>query len=249
MTSRSINNYRIFCNTESLFVNVWSTDIPSVCPNNIQHQIDTNSISVVDTISSNAVNIIQYKDGIQGLYRVLSRSMFIPARQTISEDTSYDIPVSILSINFITTTENSGDIVNCYVAPNTIIGKITKDINNGDKVINVSPTVITNVKRGYIINITNGSKIINMGECTDINPVTNTITCNSRANDNINLGSIVQITIHNIKDFILGPPSSITFNNKTLQTTLIAKNTILRMIYQNNSDIDTTFYTFIEFLY
>lgn len=249
MTSRIVNNYRLYCNTENKFVTVWSPNKPTVCPNNIQDQIDTTSITIIDSINSNAVNIIQYSDGIQGLYRVQSRSMFIPARQTISEDVSYKIPISILSMSFTTTRQNTGDLINCYVSPNTTIGGITSNINNGDTVIHVSPTVVTNIKRGYQVTITDGITILNMGECISINSNNNTIICDVQANGNINAGAHLQITVHNIKDFMVGPPASTVFNNKTLQTTLVPANTVMRVVYQNNSNIDTTFFRCLEYLY
>lgn len=249
MSLGTVNNYRFFCNTENTYVTMWNTDTPTKCPNNNQDHIDLNSITITDSINSNSINIIQYTDSIQGLYRVTSRSMFIPSRQTVSEDFSFDIPISILSMSFTTTKQNTGDIINCYVSPNTTIGVITQNISNGDKVIHVSPTVIKNIKRGYMVNLTNGSNILNMGECISINPNNNTIKCDTEANSNINAGAYLQITIHNIKDFIVGPPSAITFNNKTLQSTYIPANTILRLVYQNNSNIDTTFYRLLEYLY
>lgn len=249
MSTRTISNYRLFCNTENKFVTVWSENKPIVCPNNIQDQVDINSISIVDSVSSNSVNIIQYSSGIQGLYRAQSKSLFIPARQTVSEDIVFDIPISMISMNFTTTKQNTGDLINCYISPNTKIGVITSNINNGDKTINVSTSVIKYIKRGYIVTITNGTTILNMGECININSVTNTIICNIPSNTSIISGSLVEMTVHNIKDFLIGPPSSITFNNKTLETTLIPANTIMRFIYQNNSNIDTIFFKYIEYLY
>lgn len=249
MTSRTVNNYRLFCNTENKFVTVWGEIKPTFCPNNKQDLIDLSSITIIDSVNSNSVNIIQHTDGIQGLYRVESKSLFIPSRQTVSEDVTYDIPISILSMTFTTTKQNTGDMINCYIAPNTTIGFITNNISNGDTIIHVSPTVITNIKRGYVVTITNGTIILNMGECISINTVNNTIKCNIQSNSNINAGAFLQITVHNVKNFLVGPPSSISFNSKTLESTLIPANTIMRIVYQNNSNIDTMFYRMLEFYY
>ena len=175
MASRTISNYRLFCNTENKFVNTWNETKPLFCPNNKQDHIDTSSITIIDSVSSNSVNIIQYTDGIQGLYRAESKTLFIPARQTISQDVIYDIPISILSMGFTTTKQNTGDVIECYVSPNTTIGYVTNNISTGDNIINVSSTVISNIKRGYIVIITNGTAILNMGECISINTSNNTI--------------------------------------------------------------------------
>ena len=44
--------YRIWCNTESAWVFTWSNDTPTECPNNAGHSIDTDSITIVDSVYS-----------------------------------------------------------------------------------------------------------------------------------------------------------------------------------------------------
>jgi len=50
-----VNRYRVFCQTESNYTFVWDTSKPTTCPNNITHTIDSNSISIIDTIRKNDV--------------------------------------------------------------------------------------------------------------------------------------------------------------------------------------------------
>ena len=53
----SIQKYRIYCNTETSNVYKWSLSTPTVCPNNSNHNIDINSISIIDKIETSQVNI------------------------------------------------------------------------------------------------------------------------------------------------------------------------------------------------
>lgn len=51
--------YRMYCETEETYVYVWldsEDDPPSLCPNNTNHIIDSNSISIVEKNSEPAVN-------------------------------------------------------------------------------------------------------------------------------------------------------------------------------------------------
>lgn len=249
MSSRTINNYRLFCNTENTYVSVWNTDLPSVCPHNNQDHIDTNSITIVDTINSNSVNITQSNGDVNDNYRTESRNIFIPAGQTVTTDISYPLNISVLTINWTTTSDNTGDLLDCYVAPNTTIGVITQNVSQGDTTLHVSPTVIKNIQKGYEVNLTNGVQSINLGECKAIDLSTNTITCTIPVNNSMNAGSYVRMTIHNVKHWVIGPPDSTRLANKHLQSSYLPAGIVIRIVYQNNTNVDKYFFNFIEFLY
>lgn len=55
--SFEVNHYRFYCQTESNYVYKWDTRCPSSCPNNVSHNIDEESITIVDTVSSTASKI------------------------------------------------------------------------------------------------------------------------------------------------------------------------------------------------
>lgn len=57
MASKTVNQYRYYCTSESNFVYKWDTATPSTCPNNIAHGIDSNSITIVDTVADNQVTL------------------------------------------------------------------------------------------------------------------------------------------------------------------------------------------------
>lgn len=52
-----VNRYRYYCQTESNFVYKWDTTKPVTCINNIAHTIDSNSISIIDTVANNDVSV------------------------------------------------------------------------------------------------------------------------------------------------------------------------------------------------
>ncbi len=53
-----VNYYRIYCQTESNYVYKWDTSIPSNCPNNIAHTIDSNTITIIDTVNTTNVSMV-----------------------------------------------------------------------------------------------------------------------------------------------------------------------------------------------
>jgi len=53
-----VNYYRYYCQTESNYVYKWDTAVPATCPNNVGHGIDSNSITIIDTVSSSQVEVV-----------------------------------------------------------------------------------------------------------------------------------------------------------------------------------------------
>lgn len=45
-----INKWRVWCDTESTWVEIWNPVEPTTCPNNNSHSIDTSKTSIIDTI-------------------------------------------------------------------------------------------------------------------------------------------------------------------------------------------------------
>ena len=50
-----VNRYRYYCQTESNYVYKWDTSKPTVCVNNISHTVDSDSVTIIDTITNNDV--------------------------------------------------------------------------------------------------------------------------------------------------------------------------------------------------
>jgi hypothetical protein len=53
-----VNYYRLYCQTESNYVYKWDTIIPSKCPNNNTHTVDSNTVTIIDTVNTTNVSMI-----------------------------------------------------------------------------------------------------------------------------------------------------------------------------------------------
>lgn len=249
MSSRTINNYRYFCNTENKYVYDWNETTPITCSHDSTHHIDDSSFTIIDTIDNNTIVINQKSGDVQGNYRVESRVMYIPANQTMSSILSWPFNISIMTVNWTTSEIHRGDIINGYVADNTTIGSITKKVNIGDTLLYVSQNVFNYINKGYIITITDRTQSINMGQCISIDKAAGTIVCENQSGMSLNENSYLQITINNMRNIHIGEPESIRLANKHLGSTCITAGTKLRLQYQNNSSKAKTFVFQYEYLY
>lgn len=68
MASQTLNKYRIWCVTEQIFVYIWGDVLPTKCPNNESHEIDSEQIGTVDRLSKNDVNVSSIKDELDRPY-------------------------------------------------------------------------------------------------------------------------------------------------------------------------------------
>lgn len=242
--SRKLFKYRVYCNTEDKYEYIWNDILPTICPSNVAHTIDTNTISIIDTLETNSVNIIQESIITGGNYRTEGKKIVIQANSTTTQEYSWQYNISALTITFYTG-NNENDILNCFVAPNTVIGALTNDVVISDTVLNVNSTVIDNIKVGYQIVINNEF----IGECIEINKINNTITSNNAVTQNYNTGTYIQMTVNPIKDFILKSNTLYEFARKTIGSSSIPANTIIKLQYQNTTNEEKNLFFSIEYMY
>lgn len=249
MSDKVANQYRIFCNTEQVYVYSWGTSAPIACPNNNTHSVDMNSISITDTIAQNNVTVVQISGDLNSYFRVESKIESIPANSIGTFEYTWPYNIGILTINWTCGEIHRGDTISAYVAPDTVVGVITQNINQGDTVIHVSPTVLANVNRGFMVTVTNGTQTLNLGECYLVNKAAGTISCTTPASTPLSAWSYVQMTINNFKNIHLTEPRTWSFANKHLGSSFIPANTIVKFVYKNNSNTEKTFSFYVEYLF
>lgn len=77
MSTNSVSQWRIYCNTESAWVYSWETAAPTTCNNDTGHTVNSNSAQIVDTINKQMVEVQnQYKDPLQ-MIRAASQNVLI----------------------------------------------------------------------------------------------------------------------------------------------------------------------------
>lgn len=242
--------YRIFCETENKYVTFWTVTPPISCPNNRNHIINNNDISIIEKTSSQNVNIVQLQpEFTNGFYKVEGFSFTIPANSSAYKDVSWPYNISVMTMNLQPSTENIGDTINAFAGPDTIIGVNTQTLGQNVSVINVNNTVLQNIKLGYTVSVVNDSQNINMGECISIDTENSRITCSIVASENIAPGAYIKVSRHVIKNLTFITDTIINLANKNVSSTSFPANTIARMVYKNNSNVEKTFTYNSEFSY
>ena len=85
-----VNRYRYYCSTESNFVYKWDTSKPTSCINNIAHTIDSNSVSIIDTVASSEVGVVNLPTTAFNEVKVAEKSTILELKSIFGKSTFRD---------------------------------------------------------------------------------------------------------------------------------------------------------------
>jgi len=124
----TIYKFRVYCSDESQYKYTWSDIVPTTCPSNSSHQIDANSITVVDQISTTQVQIKEESTPTGGNFGATSVKFTAnPGLTTYVKKFNY--PISALSTTFTTGSAHTGDMINLVAGKDTLIGIIVSPLD------------------------------------------------------------------------------------------------------------------------
>jgi len=124
----TVYKYRVRCTTENAWKIVWGDTDPTVCPTNTIHTIDTSLTSIIDIVEKQRVSIQEETVPTGGNFQCTSLVINADGGQVGSAGISWPYPVTALQVDFITSEENAGDVINMYGGKDTIVGNITASV-------------------------------------------------------------------------------------------------------------------------
>lgn len=256
MSVSQVKLWRCWCDTESAFVQVWSPDVPTTCPNNNTHTIDQNKTVVIESISKNEVQIQEELVSTQGIYRYQGHKYTIPAGTNPGETTiinlEWDYPITLLNGHFDASLDQIGDVIDGWVVPNTPIGYVTGNVNVGDTVIPVSATVLQYMYIGYTVLIDDGVNSVELGECIGKDIINNTITVQNATTAAFSPPSpnpaYVKIIVKVVDQNYVAANDRYEFAKKKVGGKTI-QNCKFQINYKNNSGTQKDFSFGLEFMY
>ncbi len=255
--SVNVNKWRVVITANQAEDFVWrdeNQDAPVVGPTG--EPIDTAKSRIVEVREQNEVIIQEEKIKTGGNFKFESIKITAAANTITEQDFSWEIPINVISATIVTSADMTGDLITWLVAPNITIGGITSDISISNTVINVSQTVVDNIKIGFKIRVANAADPANAFE--DLGIVLNVdkdnfqITVSTAATQAwaAALPTLVQMSVYYIENAEIGPPAKIEIGKDKIGASYLPANTILRAYYDNKHVTDAkTFYAYVEYLY
>lgn len=256
-SDRSINHYRVYCQTEGTYATTWAQDAPLTCPNNSAHTISPGLTTVIDSVSTSSV-FIESKAyaGTQGFYLMRGNLMNVPegAPDSVSrKDVGFGMPVCIFGLRIFPSTANIGDTVDMCINPETTVGVLTQPVAQNATVLSVSSTVTAFMKPGFVatlINALDPADKQDMGVVLNVNPTAQTITVSNESSKAWSAGTtLVCLTVYVGLNIPIVMTTPIKVGYGTLGGKTIPADAVCSLVYHNKNGAAKTCEYCVEYTY
>lgn len=237
--TKTVYKYKIYCDTEEIFVEGWGTTEPTKCYNNIDHLVNINSIQIADTVQSNEVVINQNNKAIAGRFHIECITLTAPPDKETSVYHKFDVGTSLHSFNFALNAGTSGDTFSIAVNPDTPLGLITQGIKSESAVINVSQYVIPYMFPGFYLTLTDGINTDQTIKIVSRDLIANTVTLVSGVKNNYSeKNTQMLLSYYCIKEMPIILGTTYSFGGEIISASNVSAGTVVKFTY-NNSSPDT----------
>jgi hypothetical protein len=246
MSSVKINKWQIYCNNEGSWSEGWLDDglIPTKCFNDGSHDVNIESAIIIDTLEEQSVSIKEETVPTGGHFS--SKGIFFNCPVGLSQyDISFPFNISALSVSFQTRENQTEDIIDLIIGKDSIIGTLTNNVYISDTVLNVTNTVVDNIKLGFFVMIDSTE----VGQVISIDKLNSQITIDRPCSRNYESLLYIKTYPKVINDFTIGYPGLYEIGKGKIGGSHIPANTIITFKYNNNGESLKKFFSFIDYLY
>jgi len=271
MAAQGVYQWNVYCNDEAKLVSCYSKNVPTTCPNNNAHVIDTKQTVMVPDTNPSSTQILIEEAGkkTQGRYQSRTIRMDIPGTDDIKVtgnttvvDFVLPFPITLMAVQFHCRPDNVGDQVNCVLDRNRTIGALTADCKTGDTKINISPAGIASMSTtvgGVAATLLDGLCIqyydqdtkttVDLGTIKTVNLSTGEITIDTELPQNLVAGKYIQINRYMVKDYYIYNENIHSLGYCKLGGSYVPTGIKGSILYKNNSYVPKSFSLMIEFYY
>lgn len=252
--SSSISKFRIFCITENTWVYVYkpTNSPPTVCPNNNNHIVNADSVSIEETVSNNVVSIATDTSGnTSGIFRHQMKKLTCLPNAVTKQNTSFNYPISVLAFQYNVAEENKGDMFGLYVKLPMFLGAFNYSVDIGTTVLTLPIGFLNYLALGYLLELTNtvSGFVEETGEIIGINKVDNTVTLFTPIQNNFPVGTAYKFVIPKFVNVYMNVVSVNSAVGNYLRASTQPKGIIAEMRYTNNSNVSKEFVYGVDLMF
>lgn len=235
-----LSKWQVYCSTEGTTVETWRAFTPAKCPNDPRHVLDLTQTQKLDdaplmlnedVVAQRVVMDAKAYSGTNGFYQCKGYSFDVPAGQVVSQ---HDIVMPFTSCQYGLTIcgdqANEGDMFDIIIAPDTMIGVLLSGASNGDTKIYPNKTVIQHAVPGFHLTIGDQSNCV----VTGVSAASNCVELLDPLS-NAPAYSGVYVNAYIAKDIKICGTQEIALGYGSMGGKNLAKGTIVRTVYTNNS--------------
>ncbi len=231
--------YQIYCVTESAMIEglSFTSSPPTVCYNNNAHQVNLSSVSLLGVASDKVVTIKEDKVAIARNVKIEAINFVnVESNSSQTVDYKFNIITSMYSFKFMTDDTNKGDFITIVSNPNTPLGLITQNVAGGATTFYAPPALLLYGQQGFNVVLSDGTNTDDIGYIKTINKTTGAVTFSTPTTLSVlasnGLGYMIYYIMQNVP---IGTPATYAFGEDVVGGSAVPVGTIVRFIYQNNS--------------
>ncbi len=245
----SVHKYKIYCTTESLWVEGWDTAVPTYCFNNNGHTINSSFTTQIDSISTTDVHIKEEKIPTNGNFRNKGYKFVCPVGNS-NHDISFPIPVNIISVQYNILTENINDVIEVYGGHDTVVGTITADVSASATVIDVSSTVTDNALTGLNVALNDGTNKDLLGIIINVDKGAGQLTVETATTNSFLAATptYVELTSNIVENVTLMTTGVYSMAHNKMEKNHLEADKVVRIKYCNNGGSSCDFYFYLSFM-
>jgi len=210
---------------------------------------------ILPQINANGQYVVQVREEnveTGGHYQAQSFELAIPAETGWqSLEFSYPIPIGLLAARAHVTDEMHGDVIECVVAPDTVIGAITADVSVDDTVISVQQSVIDNTEIGFFVTLDDTTNKNELKRIVSIDSENLQITVEDAATQAFAAATptYVKQGVYYVPVLTLVKGHNLDLGTAKIGSSYVPANTTMRLRYNNITGTAKTFSFIFEYLY
>ncbi len=237
--------YKIFCNTENSYITGWGTTPPTVCYNNNGHTVNSNSVQVIQTITSNEVTVKEDSISVNRNARI-EAIYFTNVASFDTQDKTYvfQYPTSMYSYTFSVDDTNKDDEITISVNENTTMGLITSNVTAGATVIHAPVALLLYGQVGMNLSLVDDVNTDEIGYILSIDQNAGTVTCSIPTEHSFSSSNtVVKMTYYVMRDLRLSNAGVYKWFDDIIGGSPPPVGTTVKFTYRNNAmfnEIDST---------
>jgi len=253
MANQTIYKYKVWCDTDSKWVETWADTTPTDCPENNGHAIDSSKTSIIDIVKEDQITVREEGTPTGGHFQartiMFDNDLLDGTVGWVEIDTSFPFPISLLSCDFIAKENDEGNELQFIVAPQTIVGGITANVGVSENAINVQQSVVDNSAIGYRAYLFDGVNTDYLGAIVDI---TGTVVTTEKNTVNSFLAAsptYFQISVFMGETIKIPAAGRYALGESKIGGSYIPAGTVIKARYNNLSGKTGRFGAMLEYLY
>jgi hypothetical protein len=253
MSELIIRKYKCRCAVDNKWVEIWSEQPPTVCPENSAHAIIADLTVEIDQVSKSVLKIQEESVATGGHIGISTINIDVLASDVGAVSsfpiTWENIQTSVMGMTLAVEEFMRGDFIDVYFTYRRPIGALATTLPIGSTQVPINPAVMHMIFVGCKISLFDGVSNNELGQIKSLNAISNTAELSFPTTVEFGPGTGVLLTVHSVRNYRMGAPGQHIWGGRVVGGMAVPPDTTVLINYTNNSGLAKKVTISVEYLY